>query len=318
MKFNDPYEIYKQLQEGKLSKKVACEIFYNLIIVSKNEIDRLESLQLLENLESNSRRLFLFLENLLISESSKLVRNYTIKILQKRFLPESLTPLAWRVKFEKDLTCFVNIIETLALMETSEAKKILFQELESIFEKKYFDKRKLHPTKGFLRSFQCSLDGKALQNLPIKVLKDVITNFKVVSAIFNKYLDVFFDWNHGRVVKLDLSEIGWSILRSWRQNYSDRITDTSEIPGLIFLKNLETLNLSNNRIKNIENLKHLRSLTTLIIANNKLQDPINIEYLKALKNLKYLDIRGNKIAEEIDEKDFSNVKIISKTNLIFL
>lgn len=315
---NSPHNIFIKFQEGNLSKKLACEFFYNLIQNSKSEMERLESLQLLEKLEFNKNKMYKLLENLLVSESSNSIRNHVIQLLNKKFLKKSNSLFAWKVKHERDLICYVNILKSLSALNTEKSKEIIIEELNKIRNLNYVDKRKLYPTKSFQKSLQNLLKGRKIQELPINRIKEIIINFKTISEILDKYLDVFFSWDKGKIIHLDLSEIGWSILRSWRQSYSDRITDTSEIPGLTFLKDLDTLDLSSNRIKSIKNLKDLKNLTTLIIANNKLEDPINIEYLKSLKALKYLDMRGNKIANLINEDDFPDVKLITKTSLLFL
>ncbi|MBD3228850.1 MAG: hypothetical protein GF329_11745 [Candidatus Lokiarchaeota archaeon] len=66
--------------------------------------------------------------------------------------------------------------------------------------------------------------------------------------------------------------------------------------GLTNLQSLELLDLSNNRIRNIEKLTKLKNLKYLYLANNQIEEENNLNYLKQLKNLEYLDLTGNNIA----------------------
>ena len=79
----------------------------------------------------------------------------------------------------------------------------------------------------------------------------------------------------------------------------------------------KTLDLSNNRIRNIKQLMNLESLTHLYLANNKI-DIENLEFFKIFPKLEFLDIHRNPIAEKIKIQEIRkklNVKI--KKNLLF-
>ena len=158
---------------------------------------------------------------------------------------------------------------------------------------------------------------KKIQSLTRKKVAEILLNYKTIENLIKKFLVVYYKTQNGLITSLDLSELGWNV-NVWKQPYSERIEDLNQIPGLSNLKMLKSLDLSNNRIKNIKLLVHLRNLTDLKIANNKLEDFKNLNYIKEMNNLKYLDIRRNKIITKLDAKDFNkDLKILIKDELYF-
>lgn len=77
--------------------------------------------------------------------------------------------------------------------------------------------------------------------------------------------------------------------------YDNRINHISSQVGK--LKNLKTLDLSFNKIRNIKNLEALTKLENLYFVQNKIREIKNVECLSSLKNL---ELGGNRI-EHIDE-----------------
>jgi Leucine-rich repeat (LRR) protein len=68
---------------------------------------------------------------------------------------------------------------------------------------------------------------------------------------------------------------------------------------------LQELNLSYNRIEEIEALANLRNLRTLNLSNNGIKD---ISYLLNLPNLEFVDLAGTRVpASQIRELEDSGI-----------
>ena len=87
-----------------------------------------------------------------------------------------------------------------------------------------------------------------------------------------------------------------------------------EVWFLIDKTELQYLNLSNNRIKTIPpSIKNLENIVTLDLSNNRIKQ-LPIEELSNLKNLRVLNIKGNKLPFE----DIVNlIRLLPNTNIYF-
>jgi len=74
---------------------------------------------------------------------------------------------------------------------------------------------------------------------------------------------------------------------------------------------LKRLDLSNNQIKSVKGLIKLKNLTHLILSNNKICDLVNLKYLKQFPKLQYLDLCGNSIAAVVKNDYFNpNIRVL--------
>jgi Leucine-rich repeat (LRR) protein len=188
-------------------------------------------------------------------------------------------------------------------------------EIKVIKKKKYIDKEKQYHNK-FKKSLKKLLKNKKLKTLSCENLAEIIINYKTIEVLIKNFYTIYYKIDNGVVTGLDLSDLGWNV-NVWRQKYAERIEEISEIVGLMNLRYLKSLDLSNNRIRNIKDLSKLKNLTHLYLSNNKL-DEDNLEFFEKMYNLKFLDIYRNEIAESIKIHELRkrvNVKI--KSSLLF-
>ena len=89
---------------------------------------------------------------------------------------------------------------------------------------------------------------------------------------------------------------------------NNRIT---EINGLENLKNLEYLNLKNNQITEINGLKNLKNLGSLNLENNQITE---INGLENLKNLGSLNLENNQITEINGLENLKNLEYLNLKN----
>ncbi|MCR5146578.1 MAG: hypothetical protein K6B70_04460, partial [Clostridia bacterium] len=80
-----------------------------------------------------------------------------------------------------------------------------------------------------------------------------------------------------------------------------------DITGLGSFRNLKVLNLSNNKVGNLDKLSELKNLETLTIRNNGLTD---LNSVKNLKSLKQLDASHNEITNVSGLSELTNLEML--------
>ncbi len=176
---------------------------------------------------------------------------------------------------------------------------------------------------NFVRKFQKTLTNSkkndSFARFSVDHLIQVLINFFTIQTLVHKFYSVYFELNPDLclVSTLDLSDIEYEV-RGWKSEFRNNITDLSEITGLQNLKQLKSLDLSNNSIEDLGLLKNLKSLTHLDIANNRVRDIKNLDTLEKLENLEFLDISGNIIAQYISDKKLQITKQIINRRDFFM
>ena len=104
--------------------------------------------------------------------------------------------------------------------------------------------------------------------------------------------------------------------------YNNELTDISNIK---YLNKLETLNISFNKIEDISVIKDLNSLKILHIGDNKIEDISVIQYLIELNslNINYLKLKSdqiqyikllNNLKELYCENGFKDMSVLNQLN----
>jgi len=312
-----PARIFHDIKKKNLNVKQGIYLLKSFIENSRDPELRLSGLAYLKRLNIKNKSIFSLLENLLISDTDEKVRVYAANFLSSKYREKAISPISWAMKYEENYFCQISIIKNLARINNVEAEHILIKEIQKICSKDYIDSQNLYHNFSFIKSIKNAY-GFHWNSIPTADIADILINFKTISNLIQEFYYVFFEWEQGRVISLDLSELGWNVSRAWNFTYANRLQDLKEIPGIFNLKNLRVLDLSNNRLKSIKELLKFRNLTHLYLKNNKLEDPENIMYLRDMKKLEHVDVRGNKIANYINKSEFSNLNLILKDYLVFM
>ncbi len=304
-----PRKVWEDFQNKNINKNSAINSIINIIDNSNNNEIRVDSINLLEKIGIFNDNIFKFLENLLISDLNGEIRNTAARFIKNRFQDEALSPMKWAIKYETDYYCIITIIKTLVKINNEAARLILIDLIKDIRKTKYLEKDKNIDNKKFKKSLKKLFKIKKIENITNKDLADIIINYKTISAMIKKFFSVFFELdNTARVIKLDIADVEYEV-RGWKADFKNNISDLSEITGLKHLKNLTHLNISNNQIKYIEDLINLKNLTHLYASNNLITDIKNLDYIKKMKNLKYLDLAGNRLADDLTKQDFVSLEV---------
>ncbi|MFX1426653.1 MAG: hypothetical protein ACFFBE_09385, partial [Promethearchaeota archaeon] len=105
-----PKAIYNDFINGDLDKRFATELLITLIDNAENYETRIESINVLDNIQVNDEKTFGFLEHLLISDLNEEVRKLTISVLRNHYLERALDPMIWALEHEKSLKCLIPIL----------------------------------------------------------------------------------------------------------------------------------------------------------------------------------------------------------------
>lgn len=316
--FSTPSKIYKDITSSNLDLKSGIELLTTIVEKGQDSDERLESLGYLKELTEPNDHIFKLLENLLISDSNPEIRAFSASFIKDQYLEKALNPMRWAIQYEDNVRCYISIIKTLMKLDSPASKKTLLEKLESVLERKFIIGQRRYDNRKFKKSLEIRITGKTLEVLSTKEIGEILINHRIISNLVKKYHFVFFRWKDGLINKLDLSELGWNAARTWDLVYEEKVEELSDIPGLMELKQLRRLNLSNNNLSDVKELAQLKNLTYLMLNNNRLEDPINLQYLKEMKNLQFLSIKGNKLASDIKKEEFPKIYLVLGNNLAFL
>ncbi|MFX1385634.1 MAG: leucine-rich repeat domain-containing protein [Promethearchaeota archaeon] len=313
-----PQSIYQDLKKKDLDYTTALELLITLIENTDNVDIRLESIKILEKIQAKEEKVFKLLENLLISDSNKNIRNMAAYLMQTFFLDNALEPMKWALEHEKELDCLITIILTLLKINDIKSKSILIEKINSF----YNQENKYNLKDLFINKKARSFDTQDLADILINYyfIRTLKAKFGFIKYEFNKlgfithldltnvdpqgiflanFIDLIYSLKHLKSLDLRFNNL---IKLSEITNESDSITSLDlsynklvTLPNSINkLKSLKTLNLKSNRLRYLPaSLSYLLSLQKLNLRNNMLtQIPKSI---KSLKNLKILNLHGNKL-----------------------
>jgi hypothetical protein len=314
-----PKEIYRDLKNKNINQITAYNLLISLVENSENENIRLESILNLEKIGLISDNLYNFLENLLISDSNRRIRNAAAQFLENKFLEKAINPLKWAIKHETDYECLITISQTLEKINTPESKLILINEIKKIIKTKYLNKERKIDNKKFKSVIKKLIKNKKVDFFNHTELAEILINYLTISNLTKQYLNVYFelDSQNGLIRELDLSDYLEHEVKGTPFGWKNNIKSISEIIGLNHLKYLKKIDLSNNQIEDVKDLIHLENLTHLILINNKISKRENLNYLKCLSNLEYLDLRGNELGKFINVHEFDpKIRVLLKFSYI--
>ncbi|MFX1499655.1 MAG: hypothetical protein ACFFDH_01675 [Promethearchaeota archaeon] len=314
-----PQIILDQLERNEINKSFAFDQLIFFAENSDNEQIREEAIENLDRVGIFDNKLFEFLENILISDSSEKIRNATLKFLERRFLYKAITPLKWALNHEKNYECLIIIIKSLKKANSEESKRILFNKTKEIIHTKYINKDKRIENRKFKYALKKVLKTKKYELFTHKELSLILISFMTIINLTKLYPNVSYEINleNGLINELDLSDYFEYEVKGIPFGWKNNIKSISEIEGLNYLKFIKKINLSNNLIEDIKELVKLKNITHLTLSKNNISNIKNIEYLKKFKKLEYLDLRDNEITTKIQSNDFNpSIRVLLKDSYI--
>jgi len=307
-----PKELYEHINKNHISKFEAIHILFSLIEECNLGDTRVEYVNLFEKLSLKNKKVFNFIENLLISDESEAVRATAAKVIVKLFPEDIVDPLKWIIQNDNSsyvLTTINNLIRKIDNQYSDILNTEYLKRLEAIAlnygvilkEAEFLMDIGLNP--GFHRNFDSNSKRNVIYGNNVLVITKKnhvraisLSNWKPESlpeSISNleklKYLNLscnelkLLPTSIDELSQLKFLDLGWNKFQS--------------IPSFLAkvksVKNFR-LDLDHNEIKSIPKwIDKLESLNYLNLRNNQIKEiPDSIGNLK---NLEYLDLRENQI-----------------------
>jgi len=293
-----PDKIYEEYKKNNLDKLSATELLFSLIENSDNDKIRVESIKELANIDVRDVKTFKHLEHLLISDLSERVRSTAAIMLKNLFLDKSLEPMKWALKHEESPSCLKIIYETLCQIienivkkENSLSKLILVSEVKKI------------ENKEFKIGFEIISEEMGLENITIKELAEILTNYFTLLFLEKTYWRIKVKIEKCKIIELDFIFKGLTHLPDAIENlkylkklifrYNQLFSLPDWIGSLIFL---EELNFNINNLKKIPStIGSLRSLKNLSLWKNEINSLPDT--IGSLTSLEFLNLRINDLKE---------------------
>jgi len=303
----NPQTILKDYNNKCIDKSTATKLLTSVIENYNEETIRLEAITILDTLKIKTKTLFEFFESLLLSDSSDVIRNAAAKYLSTSFLEISLPVFQWVIQHETFYYCLITIVNSLIKIHTSESKTILFEQIIKIRDIKFLNVDKGYGNKKYRKALKLYFKRNPINKLSHKQLAAILINFLTVKNLIKEIPNVYFELDEKRLLinKLDLSDYLEFEVKGTPWGWKNNIRSLSQITGLSNLRNLKTLDLSNNQIGDLKGITELKNLTHLVLPNNQISDLSNLEYIKTLSNLQFLDLCGNEISKNVKKEDFN-------------
>ena len=313
-----PKRVYEEYIENSVNKITAIDSLISIIENCEDELIRIEAVETLDKIGAKTKKIFEFLENLMVSDGSCKIRAQAALYLPKYFFDDALFPLKWILLHEDSYECLITYIRILEKYYPKESRSIFLEEIKKIKKIRYLIYEKRYKNFKFRKVLKKLSKSNVYKKFSHNQLAIILIDFYTMKNLSRLFPNMFFelDCQYATVKELDLSDFLEYEVKGTPWGWKNNIQNISEIIGLQNLKNLKKLDLSNNLIKNVKELIELENLTHLILSNNKISHTINLDYIKKLPNLKLVDLCGNEIVNFFNPEDFKpKTRIIVKRYL---
>ncbi len=303
----NPQTVLENYNNSSIDKSTATKLLTSIIENYDEENFRLEAINILNALKIKTKTLFELFENLLLSDSSEIIRNAAAKYVSTNFLEISLPVFLWVIQHETSYNCLVTVVNSLVKIQTSEAKFILLEQVKKIRDIKYLNIDKGYGNKKYRKALKSYFKRNLINKLSPKQLAAILINFLTIKNLIEEIPNAYFELDEKLLLidKLDLSDYLEFEVKGTPWGWKNNIRSLSQITGLSNLKHLKTLDLSNNQIGDLEGINELENLTHLVLPNNQISDLKNLKYINQLTNLQFVDLCGNDISKNVKNKDFN-------------
>ncbi len=286
----------EKIQEYSLEKLIS------FIDNSNDENIRVMCVEILGNMSSNHPKIFETLENLLISDLNKHVREVAVRIIVKKYHDKGIEPIKWAIRNDSSLYLLSKIIDDLNDINEEALRSILIAKFKDLLNNRTKIEEIVY-IKDYINNLRSIFKNKHVNKFRCQKLKEIFENFEATTHLARKYAisPAHFKYylNDGLV--------------TWLRLFAHNIRSIKEIKGLKKLTNLENLDLTLNRISEIEGFENFFNLKALRLGDfvhKTGNDIVDIKNLENLKNLELLDISFNSIAEIKNLDSLRNLKVL--------
>lgn len=336
----DPKNIYKQYKEGKLTELSAIDQLVIIIENARDEVTRVDAVELLGKFHRKPQFIFKFLEDLLVSDSNDSIRNKAAYTILQNYFDKGLDAIAWALKYEESPKCLSTILKFLIEIKSEFIQSYLNNQLEFILkdqprlENYYkFDSKPINNdnklieifviSKYFLwlrQNFDISIEDFLTRDNKVIRIKMIINSSEIKKISDISALDYFSHLEELGINYSGIEEIDYLEKFPKLKHLDLGKNEIREITGLKNLSNIRELYLEDNQITEIIGLENLTELEVLNLSQNKLSEIKNLGQLVNLKKLFLKDIHINEIKglenlTKLEVLDLSENKISEMTDL---
>ncbi|MFX0071905.1 MAG: leucine-rich repeat domain-containing protein [Candidatus Hermodarchaeota archaeon] len=342
-KFLSPKELAEYYIANNLNKLEVINLLFSIIEECGDGKIRAEYIKLFDDLHLHNKKVFQFLEHLLISDENSVVRATSAKLIMRKYPNEMLLPIKWTIQKDKSFLVLTMINKHLSNVN-NEVDDVLIKELSARVQK-------IADNYGLVQQEALFLMDIGFDEVLYKDTRTsnrfniIYGNNNIMCAVRNGYIRALSisSWTPeslpksiGNLSKLrylnlscnDLTLLPESMESLSRLRYLDLgWNEFTTIPNFLAKVNsirYLRLDLDHNEIETIPKfVKKLKQLKYLNLKSNKIKKiPISIGLLK---NLEVLDLRENEIETipysiglltSLKELLLSHNKIISLPNTI--
>ena len=264
----NPNKIYQQYLNNELDHQSTVSTLLSIAENSKLDQYRSKAIEIIKKLNISDLKIFLFLENLMISDSSEDVRIAAALYIGDFFLDEAIKPILWAYKYETSYDCRVILIRLLAKIQNDQSKKVLMESLNKILKSKRIWDEKNYIEIKFKTVIKKLRKIKKSNFSNQNEIAEILINYLTIKKLAESYPNIYFelDADNSLIEELDLSDYLEFEVKGMPWGWKNNIKSIIEIPGLNNLNNLKRLNISNNQIKDLTGITEITSLTHLILS----------------------------------------------------
>ena len=242
----NPNAIYEDYVNGRIDKITIVKQLMSIIENHEDNLVREDSVIILGKLKLVNENLFGLFENLLISDSSEIIRNAAAFYLGENYLHNSIAVFKWAIQHEKSYQCLLTVVKTLVKINSRESKKALIDQIKKIKKTQYINREKGYENKKYKEVLKPLIRRNKINAFTQKQLGEVLINFYTIKHLIEEIPNVYFELNSTNLLveKLDLSDYLEFEVKGTPWGWKNNIESLSKVTGLKNLRNLQILNLS--------------------------------------------------------------------------
>ena len=309
-----PQKIFENFLNKTIDKSTLIQNLISIIENSDNLNIRIESLEILKNVNVKDEYTFRFLENLLISDKFEVIRKIAAELIKQKFIEKAIEPMKFGLFHEDSpenlqivYDILIEIVRNLGKGNNYIAKSILYNEITKIDQKE------------FNLGLENNREFEVFEKFKEADLIDILVNYYTLIFLKKNFWRVKFKINNCKIIELDFIFKGLTSIPNAIKNLSSikslifRYNQILNLPDWIgSLSSLESLNLNVNNITKLpDSIGSLNSLKELLLWKNDLKSlPDSIG---SLRSLEFLNLRLNQL-EDLPET-IMNLNSLKELNL---
>lgn len=207
---------FSKVKDNHLGKSYIVNQLLSMVENIDDISMRCSCLEVLEHIDYKSNKLFIDLENLLISDSQDEIRKQAAIIIGKKFHEQGLDALVFSIIHEKKYDNLITILHILEKLKVKDIHPLLIKKLKVFGD----------------------LDIEQVKKYSSNQLIQIFINQLTLSCLNRKFNNLKYKQENGYITELDFSQVDNKIL-DW--HYREMIQDHTELHGINHLMQIKII-----------------------------------------------------------------------------